>query len=69
MSDGPAWYIYEDDAGKWRWTFVAANGEIMADSGQGYGTHGGCVSAAHRIQELMSVPDVHMHDPERPPGG
>lgn len=28
--------FYRDAAGKWRWRFIAANGRILADSGQGY---------------------------------
>ena len=27
---------YEDRAGKWRWRLVHDNGNIIADSGQGY---------------------------------
>lgn len=28
--------VYQDAAGEWRWKLVAANGRIMADSGEGY---------------------------------
>jgi uncharacterized protein len=28
--------LYEDNAGKWRWRLVYANGNIIADSAQGY---------------------------------
>lgn len=28
--------LYQDRAGKWRWRYVATNGHVMADSGQGY---------------------------------
>jgi uncharacterized protein YegP (UPF0339 family) len=27
---------YQDQAGEWRWSLIAANGEIIADSGEGY---------------------------------
>lgn len=30
--------LYEDNAGKWRWRLVHDNGNIIADSGQGYST-------------------------------
>ncbi len=28
--------VYKDEAGEWRWTATADNGEIVADSGEGY---------------------------------
>ena len=28
--------FYRDDQDKWRWRYRAANGRILADSGQGY---------------------------------
>lgn len=28
--------LYKDDAGEWRWRRVAANGNIVSDSGEGY---------------------------------
>lgn len=28
--------VYQDDAGEWRWRIRAANGEIIADSAEGY---------------------------------
>lgn len=28
--------VYEDAAGEWRWRLLAANGNIVADSGEGY---------------------------------
>lgn len=36
MSEGRAFYVFEDRAGEWRWSLVAANKEIVADSGEGY---------------------------------
>lgn len=35
--------IYLDDDGKWRWRWKAANGAIMADSGQGYADKRDCI--------------------------
>jgi uncharacterized protein YegP (UPF0339 family) len=34
--DPTGFEIYRDAAGKWRWRLVHENGEILADSGQGY---------------------------------
>lgn len=28
--------VFQDKQGKWRWSRVAGNGEIIADSGEGY---------------------------------
>ena len=33
------WEIYEDRAGGWRWRRTAANGRIIATSGEGYTRH------------------------------
>jgi uncharacterized protein YegP (UPF0339 family) len=30
--------IYEDRAGQWRWRLIHSNGNIVADSGEGYAT-------------------------------
>ena len=28
--------VFRDSAGEWRWRLVASNGNIIADSGEGY---------------------------------
>jgi uncharacterized protein YegP (UPF0339 family) len=28
--------VYQDDSGEWRWRRTASNGEVIADSGEGY---------------------------------
>ena len=33
--------LYEDNAGEWRWRLVAPNGNIIADSGEGYASKQG----------------------------
>jgi uncharacterized protein YegP (UPF0339 family) len=33
--------VYEDSAGAWRWRLVAPNGNIIADSGEGYSSKQG----------------------------
>jgi uncharacterized protein YegP (UPF0339 family) len=39
---------YLDRQSKWRWRFVAPNGKIMADSGEGY-------SSLHACDEAIAV--------------
>ena len=36
MTNKPTFQVYEDNAGEWRWRLVASNGNIIADSGEGY---------------------------------
>lgn len=36
MSSEPTFEVYLDNADEWRWRLVAANGNIIADSGEGY---------------------------------
>ena len=34
--------MYEDKVGEWRWRFIADNGRIIADSGEGYHNKADC---------------------------
>lgn len=36
MPTNPVFELYEDSASEWRWRLVAPNGNIIADSGEGY---------------------------------
>lgn len=38
MSSDARFVLYKDTAGKYRWRLKAPNGDIIADSGQGYVT-------------------------------
>lgn len=46
--------VYEDNAGEWRWRLVAANGKIVADSGEGYDTKGNALRGFERFRELAA---------------
>jgi len=35
--------LYKDMNGQWRWRYVAANGRIIADSGEGYVSRTDCL--------------------------
>jgi len=49
--------IYKDQSSKWRWRMVAANGKIIADSGEGYASEYNAVRAAARTKALaLSAP-------------
>ena len=55
--------IYRDRTGKWWWRFVAGNGMLMADSGQGYTRR----SSACRAWECLA--DSLRHKVIHPPLG
>lgn len=45
--------VYKSIEGYWRWTFIAAeNGEILADSGEGYRNRGDCLDALFRVTSV-----------------
>lgn len=41
--------VYLDKAGEWRWRRIAGNGEIVADSGEGYSRKFDALMAAKRV--------------------
>lgn len=47
--------VYQDAARLWRWRFIAPNGRIMADSGEGYSTRAKAWRAAWRTVALMGT--------------
>lgn len=42
------WEFYHDNAGKWRWRRLAANGDIVGASTQGYVNRADCLENAKR---------------------
>jgi len=51
--DDAAFEMYEDRAGEWRWRLRHRNGEIVADSGEGYGSRHGVREAVERVKERV----------------
>ncbi|HMH43612.1 MAG TPA: YegP family protein [Pyrinomonadaceae bacterium] len=44
-------YIYyKDQKGEWRWRLKAANGRILADSGEGYNSESECLADIDRVK-------------------
>lgn len=41
MPSEPVFELYQDTASEWRWRLIAANGNIIADSGEGYNSKQG----------------------------
>jgi uncharacterized protein YegP (UPF0339 family) len=42
--------IYQDKGMEWRWRMVAANGNTVADSGEGYSSKGNARRAARKFK-------------------
>ncbi|HEV7889315.1 MAG TPA: DUF1508 domain-containing protein [Pyrinomonadaceae bacterium] len=51
-----AFHVYKDKAGEWRWSLKAANGRVIADSGEGYRERGGCIHAIELVRSLNKAP-------------
>lgn len=47
--------LYKDTAGEWRWTLRAANGEIVADSSEGYSNRQDCLDMAQELFDNVEV--------------
>ena len=45
--------VYQDDADEWRWRRTAGNGEIIADSGEGYVDKARALEMARRVNPLV----------------
>ena len=58
MPSGPAFELYEDNAGEWRWRLVVANGNIIADSGEGYRSKQGARRGIESVRKNAPVADV-----------
>ncbi|ADQ67028.1 DUF1508 domain-containing protein [Halogeometricum borinquense] len=43
--------LYEDEAGQFRWRLVHDNGNIIADSGEGYATKQNARNGIQSVQE------------------
>lgn len=52
----PSFLIYLDQAGEYRWRCEAANGRIMADSGEGYRNYQDCRDAIGKVGKAASEP-------------
>jgi uncharacterized protein YegP (UPF0339 family) len=52
--------VYEDAGGDYRWRLKAANGNVVADSGQGYSSESEADNAVERVQNY--APEAHALD-------
>lgn len=47
--------VYADKRGEFRWRLKAANGKVLADSGESYTRRRRCVDAVARIKRALGV--------------
>jgi uncharacterized protein YegP (UPF0339 family) len=53
-----AFEIFEDSAGEWRWRLRHRNGNVIADSGEGYASRDGAEGAVENVREYMPEADL-----------
>ena len=57
-SVGATFELYEDTGGEYRWRLRHRNGNIIADSGEGYASKSGAKDAIERVREYGPAADV-----------
>ena len=50
------YYYYKDNKGEWRWYLQAANGNKLADSGEGYKNEQDCLAGIESVKKSGSAP-------------
>ena len=56
--------VYEDRAGQWRWRLIHDNGNIIADSGEGYATRQKCEQGLESVKQ--NAPDAGVERVDNP---
>ena len=59
--------VYEDRADQWRWRLVHDNGNVIADSGEGYASRQKCEQGLESVKQ--NAPDAAIEKVEEPTGG
>ncbi|PSQ38602.1 DUF1508 domain-containing protein [Halobacteriales archaeon SW_5_70_135] len=62
MPSEPTFELYRDSAGEWRWRLVATNGNIVADSGEGYASKQGARRGIDSVRRI--APEAVVHEVE-----
>jgi uncharacterized protein len=58
----PTIRVYRDASGGWRWTLIARNGRVVADSGEAYTTRRKAMTAAEHLTGLAASAAVTIED-------
>ncbi|WP_332897407.1 MULTISPECIES: HVO_2922 family protein [unclassified Haladaptatus] len=62
MANTPTFELFKDAAGEWRWRLVASNGNIIADSGEGYQTKQGAERGIESVKKNAPRADIDVLD-------
>lgn len=60
MPRKPTFELYQDRADEWRWRLVATNGNIIADSGEGYQSKQGAKRGIESVRGAAPKADVEL---------
>lgn len=58
MPSKPLFEVYLDNADEWRWRLVASNGNIIADSGEGYQSKQGAQRGIESVKKTAPRAEV-----------
>lgn len=58
MPSGRRFELFEDQAGEWRWRLIAPNGNIIADSGEGYRSKQGARRGIDAVKRHAPKADI-----------
>ena len=62
MSMAATFELFTDKAGQWRWRLRHTNGNIIADSGEGYASRQKCKQGIESVKQ--NAPDAEIVDAE-----
>jgi uncharacterized protein YegP (UPF0339 family) len=55
LDDDVSYSIYQDESGEWRWNLRAANGRVIADSGEGYRHKHDCLHGIELVKGSVNA--------------
>lgn len=58
MASEPQFRLYMDERGEWRWRLVVPNGNIIADSGEGYSSKQGAKRGIESVKRNVPRAEV-----------
>ena len=63
MSNRATFEVFQDTSDEWRWRLVAANGNIIADSGEGYQSKQGAQRGIESVKNSAATANIqHVDD-------
>jgi uncharacterized protein YegP (UPF0339 family) len=58
MAAKPIFELYKDRGEEWRWRLVASNGNIVADSAEGYASKQGAERGIRSVKRIASEAEI-----------